>query len=403
MSIFGDEFFEEKELMNILIIGNGFDLNHDLPTKYWDFLNFCKYFLVNNGKEEYIDNKNVFNMLNYSVQEYIKKNVYANSNFRNKNIDELKEIINENIWIQYFISNEECNNKGWIDFENEICEMVKALDYLMKYLNHRNKSSGKIPIDDREMFDKAYNFLDTIRTKNINGLKEKFEDPYDFRDDVARKIIVTLNNDLNNLIRCLEIYLEECVEKIDIKFVSPDIASITKIDKILSFNYTSTFQRAYSFVNYEIDYIHGKLDISKDISQNNMVLGIDEYLDEDEKNTDLDFIQFKKYFQRIYKKTGCNYKRWIEEMKEYSSYCNNIYIFGHSLDITDGDILKELILMNNTTTTIFYLNNDVYAQQIANMVKIIGQDELINRVHGSNPSIIFKQQEPRIKNIKCMK
>ena len=59
--------------------------------------------------------------------------------------------------------------------------------------------------------------------------------------------------------------------------------------------------------------------------------------------------------------------------------------------------------MNNTTTTIFYLNNDVYAQQIANMVKIIGQDELINRVHGSNPSIIFKQQEPRIKNIKCMK
>lgn len=403
MSILGDEFFEEKELMNILIIGNGFDLNHDLPTKYWDFLNFCKYFLVNNGKEEYIDNKNVFNMLNYSVQEYIKKNVYANSNFRNKNIDELKEIINENIWIQYFISNEECNNKGWIDFENEICEMVKALDYLMKYLNHRNKSSGKIPIDDREMFDKAYNFLDTIRTKNINGLKEKFEDPYDFRDDVARKIIVTLNNDLNNLIRCLEIYLEECVEKIDIKFVSPDIASITKIDKILSFNYTSTFQRAYSFVNYEIDYIHGKLDISKDISQNNMVLGIDEYLDEDEKNTDLDFIQFKKYFQRIYKKTGCNYKRWIEEMKEYSSYCNNIYIFGHSLDITDGDILKELILMNNTTTTIFYLNNDVYAQQIANMVKIIGQDELINRVHGSNPSIIFKQQEPRIKNIKCMK
>lgn len=389
--------------MNILIIGNGFDLNHDLPTKYWDFLNFCKYFLVNNGKEEYIDNKNVFNMLNYSVQEYIKKNVYANSNFRNKNIDELKEIINENIWIQYFISNEECNNKGWIDFENEICEMVKALDYLMKYLNHRNKSSGKILIDDREMFDKAYNFLDTIRTKNINGLKEKFEDPYDFRDDVARKIIVTLNNDLNNLIRCLEIYLEECVEKIDIKFVSPDIASITKIDKILSFNYTSTFQRTYSFVNYEIDYIHGKLDISKDISQNNMVLGIDEYLDEDEKNTDLDFIQFKKYFQRIYKKTGCNYKRWIEEMKEYSSYCNNIYIFGHSLDITDGDILKELILMNNTTTTIFYLNNDVYAQQIANMVKIIGQDELINRVHGSNPSIIFKQQEPRIKNIKCMK
>lgn len=28
--------------MNILVIGNGFDLAHGLPTKYTDFLAFCK-------------------------------------------------------------------------------------------------------------------------------------------------------------------------------------------------------------------------------------------------------------------------------------------------------------------------------------------------------------------------
>lgn len=27
--------------MNILVIGNGFDLAHGLPTKYMDFLFFC--------------------------------------------------------------------------------------------------------------------------------------------------------------------------------------------------------------------------------------------------------------------------------------------------------------------------------------------------------------------------
>ena len=27
--------------MNILVIGNGFDLAHGLPTKYTDFLFFC--------------------------------------------------------------------------------------------------------------------------------------------------------------------------------------------------------------------------------------------------------------------------------------------------------------------------------------------------------------------------
>ena len=30
----------EKRLMNILVIGNGFDLAHGLPTKYGNFLEF---------------------------------------------------------------------------------------------------------------------------------------------------------------------------------------------------------------------------------------------------------------------------------------------------------------------------------------------------------------------------
>lgn len=28
--------------MNILVIGNGFDVAHGLPTKYGDFLEFCE-------------------------------------------------------------------------------------------------------------------------------------------------------------------------------------------------------------------------------------------------------------------------------------------------------------------------------------------------------------------------
>ena len=72
---------------------------------------------------------------------------------------------------------------------------------------------------------------------------------------------------------------------------------------------------------------------------------------------------------------------------------NNLYIIGHSLDVTDKDILKELILAPDTTTTIFYYNQEAMASQIANLVKVIEQDELIERVHGKNPTIIFKQQK----------
>lgn len=31
--------------MKILVLGNGFDLDHNLPTSYMDFLHFCNYVL----------------------------------------------------------------------------------------------------------------------------------------------------------------------------------------------------------------------------------------------------------------------------------------------------------------------------------------------------------------------
>ena len=75
---------------------------------------------------------------------------------------------------------------------------------------------------------------------------------------------------------------------------------------------------------------------------------------------------------------------------------HNLYIFGHSLDITDRDILRELLLNDKVYTTIFYVNKDVMGKQIANLVKIIGQDELIRRTGGSDKTIEFRQQQAMV-------
>ena len=32
--------------MNILIIGNGFDLAHNLPTRYLDFMDFIEIYII---------------------------------------------------------------------------------------------------------------------------------------------------------------------------------------------------------------------------------------------------------------------------------------------------------------------------------------------------------------------
>ena len=175
-----------------------------------------------------------------------------------------------------------------------------------------------------------------------------------------------------------------------------------------------------------VDYIHGKAYNSNTIELNNMVLGIDEYLPKKRRNKETEFIAFKKFYQRIHKGTGCKYKEWIDVIKEdfadyqtelkkskteknimnlkaianrlNKQYLNkhHVYIFGHSLDVTDKDILKDLILNDNVKTTIFYVNKDVMGQQIANLVKVIGQDELIKRTGGSTKTIEFKRQQAMV-------
>ena len=130
-----------------------------------------------------------------------------------------------------------------------------------------------------------------------------------------------------------------------------------------------------------------------------MVLGIDEYLTENDQRSKVEFIGFKKFYQRIYKKTGCKYREWIDKMDELSQIFNHdvqgnhLYIFGHSLDVTDGDVLRELILNENITdTTIYYRNREQLGEEITNLVKVIGERELIYRTAGKKPNIIFKKQ-----------
>lgn len=167
------------------------------------------------------------------------------------------------------------------------------------------------------------------------------------------------------------------------------------------------------------DYIHGETKINNTIELNNMVLGIDEYLPEKRKDKDIEFVGFKKYYQRIYKQTGCEYKNWVEKIRRFkqevdeklknqyplqipygevpNKYRNQLYIFGHSLDATDKDVLRDLILNDNVYTTIFYPNKEELGRKIANLVKVIGQDELIRRTRGSTKTIEFKQQQDMIK------
>lgn len=399
--------------MNILIIGNGFDLAHGLPTRYIDFLNFITiYKKLYNTDLKCIESDELFLSLHNDIKKYLISHDVSNISKHSKVLYEFDNLIRSNIWIEHIINKNNDTGKGWIDFEKEISDVIKALDNV-KRNNEESLRKGKL-VGSSD--DKLYNYgakLLNIWKNNKDIINDNNFMINEFYEEKAKEIIANITMELEKLIRCLEIYLEEFVGKIKLENKLKDIEwinEISPIEGVISFNYTNTYEKIYDIKKcVEYDYIHGKLDMSRGIKENNMVLGIDEYLDNEEQNINLDFIQFKKYFQRIYKKTGCEYKKWIENMKEIiyeDSFIecegitdiilkplkNNVYIFGHSLDITDKDIIKEIILANNVVTTIFYYDKEVYAKYITNLVKIIGQDELIKKVHGNEPTIIFRQQ-----------
>lgn len=372
--------------MNILVIGNGFDLAHGLPTGYKDFLRFTNEYLdykktvVEGGGQLSWDDQDDVRFYKYFIELYNNRDNVIEKRI----IDELNTYIPSNSWLDHF--NRVQISQNWIDFESEISRVIQVLDSEIQFVKAEEKT-GEI---SKDMCRYVQRTLGVFEFDNSGSLVERLK-------RVKEQCIM----DLDKLIRCLEIYLSHYINNVEInKKRQPDIAELP-IDCVLSFNYTNTYERIYNPTGerpIKYDYIHGKADVNKDINNCNLVLGIDEYLSEKEKNINTELIQFKKFYQRIYKMTGCMYKEWIEQRIESVRRLPNpgdlnIYFFGHSLDITDGDVLRELINMDNAKTTIFYHDKETLGKQIANLVKVLGQDNLIARVHGIHPSIVFKQQQ----------
>lgn len=415
--------------MNILLIGNGFDLAHGLPTQYKNFLDFCikakVIFISIDGREsnlyydEYLRDWDINSKIKESLMEAYKSRIRKlfddgtyHDEFTTSNdaLNKLYPLINKNVWIEYFSECPSYIGENWIDFETEISRVIQTIDVARDYI-----------VQHKDIMDITRD-MQGILMGIIKKSKGNLKDICGSIEHIDR-FTGRLYKDLKSLVRALEIYLTEFVEKINNDVVISEINEL-KIDHVLSFNYTNTFEKKYGIgKSIEYNFIHGEAKESNTIESNNMVLGIDEYLPEDRKDKETYFIGFKKYYQRILKSTGCDYVDWIDSIKDaYEEACykaagfsgkmgnnsrkarptdfhcsSNLYIFGHSLDITDGDILRALICNDNVNTKIFYYREKkddkrTLEKLISNLVKVIGQDELIKRTGGEFKTIEFIPQ-----------
>lgn len=337
--------------MKILLIGNGFDLAHGLPTAYKDFLKYCT---------------------------DIRQQMFLNDN---SPLYEAYTHIRYNTWVDYFLNCQSYIGENWIDFESEISRVIRALDEA----RFQTFQGGSV----HTLTEKEQNTLSSIKNASKKSIYDIYQDV-----ETIDQFTTFLNTELERLIRALEIYITTVINNQEILCRIPDIERIDP-DRVLSFNYSNTYERIYGKgKSVEYDFIHGKALPSHTLETSSLVLGIDEYLTGEDKNNELQFLSFKKYYQRIYKSTGNAYLDWVADIQEQPLLRHILYIYGHSLDVTDKDVLKMLICNDSVHTKIFYHcrypdDKRALGQMIKNLIRIIGQNELIRRTGGRHRTIEF--------------
>lgn len=355
----------DKGSMDILIIGNGFDLAHGLKTSYKDFLNFCKN--IGNADHE------------------------VNPCF--------KECCTKNLWMKHFITRQNELGDTWIDLEKEIYNVISSPNI---------KDSHSFPIlfrvphfNDHFIFGILFDHKIDIRYTPEVGDKEYTTSVYSDPGCNFYAYIKTYNGFINFLYdqlreftKVFEIYLVEIIQRksdsesyiFSLKegVIPQNVRSVQG----LSFNYTDTCERLYNptsnwYSKYNIKpiYVHGKAGSNKAC---NMVFGTHSFKNKDAQyisfNIPVEFNVFKKYHQRHRYGTIEAYQQLLREIKDYNREII-FHIVGHSLDETDHIILEHILNINkNSIIKIYYHDEESHVRLINNIEKIIGEKEVMARV-----------------------
>lgn len=377
----------------VLIIGNGFDLYHGLPTKYSQFIGV----LIN------IEALNIENELEITFEDLFK-NIEGKSEmkirfdtekfiFDKEKVIEIKHSLQNNSWYNSF--KEKLSFENWIDVENEIKFTLTLINSLLNNINallKENKKVTQLTINDNnrgvktkiELNQKELRYCNVFYLTNPNDDWVFDSKNFECKDDNLIKFMTgdyyeNLFVELQTFTKIFNSYLESFVslfyQKIDSKYSSSLEVLKGNVNSFYTFNYTPTLEKLYNLNTEKINYIHGK----HNLENNNIVLGIDEV--EEEFISDKIFM-FTKYYQKLFNNTDYEFLTDIYEKSlggKYQGQDRDFIIFGHSLADNDQNYIVDLFelgkLRNNTITVLYYNQNDK-AQKLKNLLKIVGRKDI---------------------------
>ncbi|MBE5890451.1 MAG: hypothetical protein E7282_05705 [Lachnospiraceae bacterium] len=378
--------------MNVLLLGNGFDLNHKFPTSYINFINVVN-FLLDKEPEEITtigqvlgDQKlqNVDSFIKICYEEHAR--IYDEVIFDDKEKNQIINIARSNLWYEYF-SYSVAKNMTWIDFEKEIVRVLEAFNTFFE------KASFEL-VNNDVFFDLArydnqedeyiiscfpffYDKKENLGSQHSNVMKIKKQ--YVFEKITGsgtyhlceEQIIADLYISMRDLADILRLYLKAFVDEPSKKYMDMGIkakfASLPSSTQVYSFNYTNTYEILYSLSN--VDHIHGN-------TESSIVLGVNPDEKDEIYSIDTSFLQFKKYFQRTFYSTDNSFlKKEYDTQNIRTLEGIDLYVIGHSLDVTDKDIIK-LVFDSATRITVLYHSDISVKSQIKNLVEMFGKEGL---------------------------
>lgn len=329
--------------MDILIIGNGFDLAHDLKTSYKDFLQFCE-------------------------------KLPPDNEFRS------------NLWLRYFWDLTAKNKRlgeTWIDFETEIYNQISKLrkisqgNYHLYVAHDANPDYRNNPNINAYFIDYSANPIYRMPTDALKTNEEKIKFIY----KQLRNFTMVFEN---YLIEIINTELEE-FNNLKYKLSLPGILPDNLMElKVISFNYTDTCEKLYNS-NFKVEpiYIHGKASSNNDDC--NLVLGthsFDRKNNESDKQLLMELNVFQKHNQRHKYGTIEAYQDFLREITNPKNLIRPVFhVVGHSLDETDHNVLKHIFTANiNSVINIYYHDETAQQKLIDNITDIIGEAEVMTKV-----------------------
>jgi hypothetical protein len=326
-------------MSKILIIGNGFDLFHHLPTKYNHFISIMETIEKFQPSKEAtfedlfgrIFKDKYLNDYNSIVDNYNVKQI----KFDNSKIKQIDKLLKTNLWYKYFKS--VCEIDTWIDLEMEIENILNQASTLLKSETLQTKKINQlmdVPINysDFELFGIIEHKFDN---REIISIPEKYLDKRK-REIKSKDIFNDLAKSFEDFITIFNQYLVDVVSVFYTVVKQKSLIPFQLMDEIYTFNYTPTLEEFYNVEKSKVVYLHGQ--INGDNNLQNIVLGISDVSTAIKASK---MYNFTKYYQKIIKK--CN-KKFIEVPKALKSSLSEtiFYIIGHSLDESDKEYIIDL-------------------------------------------------------------